>query len=52
MDADSPVSADLVLCSICPHRALTRRLPTRVVRHGPLSVGPVHSTPERTVKAS
>jgi hypothetical protein len=30
MDADSSVSS-----SLCAHRALTRRLPTRVVRHGP-----------------
>ena len=34
MDADSSVSADLVL-SLCPHRALARRRPARVVRHGP-----------------
>jgi hypothetical protein len=37
MDADSSVSADLV-SSLCPHRALARRRPTRVVRHGPGSL--------------
>ncbi len=34
MDADSSDSADLS-SSLCPHGAPTRRLPTRVVRHGP-----------------
>jgi hypothetical protein len=50
MDADSSVSADLVLVALSAPRSRPPPVhPHRATRAGPPSVGPVCSTPERTV---
>ncbi len=49
MDADSSVSADLVLVALDAARSHPPpTLPCHVTRAGPPPVGPVRSTPERT----
>jgi len=47
MDADSPVSADLVLCSLCPHQALARRLVTAALRARERDLGGLAYRPPR-----
>ena len=50
MDADSSVSADLVLVALdAPRSHPPPALPCHVTRAGPPPVGPVRSTPERTI---
>jgi hypothetical protein len=50
MDADSSVSADLVLVALsAPRSHPPPARPRRATRAGPPSVGPVRSTPERTI---
>ena len=49
MDADSSVSADLVLVALsAPRSRPPPALSCHVTRDGPPPVGPVRSTPERT----
>ncbi len=53
MDADPAVSADLVLVALdAPRSHPPPALPCHVTRAGPPPVGPVRSTPERTITAS
>ncbi len=53
MDADSSVSADLVLVALsAPRSRPPPARPRRATRAGPPPVGPVRSTPERTVPLS